>query len=168
MSFWRWLFQKITGRYDPAVEKFRMRRSYFPIEGERLITGLYQEVERLDQEIETQRLRSKDVRLPAIDQQVARAYMRNLNAQRANRIGIARQIENRIVGFGDEHDDVLDEESGSPRLEYIENFYYNALLDGRETIDSVNVKIHQMRQRSLLPRWKNHIVNHLTEMLASA
>jgi hypothetical protein len=169
MSFWEWLLGRIAGGwYDPAVERFRMKREYRPREGERLIAGLYLEVERLDGEIEYQRQLSRSPMVPAIERMVARETMRFMNAQRANRISIAREIERRIVSVAEDHPDVIDEEDYGAG--YIESFYRRKLLQGRETLSSITDLISSIyadpehgRGKPMSRVQRDHVISHLWE-----
>jgi hypothetical protein len=148
--------------YDPRVEPFRMKKTYTPTEGTRLIVNLYNEVERLDQEIDEQRRLSRESPGGYIEQEVARSRMRDMNAQRANRIGIAREIEKRIRAWDQEHDELVDQER-SPRIDYIEMFYIDAILQGRESLEIFEMKIRLIH--SLSRKEQTHIINHVRQKI---
>ena len=170
MSFFRDLIYSLYGRlrgvvrrfYDPAVKPVRLKSSYRPTEGLGVITDMYGEVERLDAEIEQQRQLSRSPEVSSIDRLVARARMRDLNAQRANRISIAREVEKRILpSLEDEHDELLAAEE-SPRLDYIENYYRHQINSGRMTLEQVEVTLTEHHRGVNGAEWE-HITEHLRE-----
>ena len=170
MSFFLDLFREIYGQlrqapppsYDPAVEHFELRSRYSPREGLGLITDLYNEVQSLDGQIEEQRQLSRSSQVGGIDREIARSRMRDLNAQRANRIGIARQIEKRIVPSAiEDHGDFVDKEE-SPRIDYIETHYIDKVFNSQMTLDDALNRIATIGI-GLQPDEKQHILDHIQE-----
>ena len=167
MSLFEWIrsFFSPARMYDPRVEPFRMKKTYTPTEGTRIIVDMYAQVQRLDREIEEQRQRSKTVGIGYVEQQVARTTMRALNAQRTNRIGIAREVEKRIRAWELEHEELVDQER-SPRIDYIEMFYIDAILGGRERLEVFEMKIRLIH--SLSRKEQTHIINHVRQKVIDA